>query len=131
MFRVTLEVVDQSGNSISSIDATTNNPRNRVTVENICQLPKAVEVEVSLLNGQQRLEFMVAGQGQSDWRDTTSLIASKGKAMLECLVARNAGFAGQNEPIQFDQLSSRPAINTTFFPVNDTNVPFQITINVG
>lgn len=131
MFNVTLDVVDQGGNSITRIDSTTPQAYSVVTIKNFCPLPKAVEVEVSLPNGMRRLEFTIAGNAQRMWTDASPLIASNGTASVDCALDRNGGSSARNEPIQFDRLSQRPAVSLSFFRVSDPNVPFQITVDAG
>jgi len=131
-FRVTFEVIDGLGQSISKIDSTTNTPWNRVTIENVCQLPKVVKVEVLLPNGQQRLEFKLGGNSQTNWtKSTLGAIASKGTATLECEIAHKGGPANPKEPIQLDKILSQPALNTTFLPETDPKIPFQIVVHVS
>ena len=61
MFKVTLDVVDNAGSSISRIDSSSGLCRNVVTIKNICTLPKQVGVDVSLLNRTTSVEFLVGG----------------------------------------------------------------------
>jgi hypothetical protein len=130
-FHVTCEVLEGS-TVISQIDSTTIAPRNRVTIKNVSALPKAVEVEVSLPNASARLQFDVNGLRQSGWTDRTSVvIASMGTTTLECDIVHTGGTPNTHEPIQFDKLSSKPALGTTFYPESDPKVPFQITIQVS
>jgi hypothetical protein len=131
MFNVTFDVVDQRGKSVPSIDATTAQAYNIVTIKNFGPVPKAVEVEVSLPGGVRPLEFLVAGNGTSTWTDITPLIASNGRASLDCRLRRGSGPNRRNEPIQFHRLAQRPAVNLSFSRVSDPNVPFQITVDAG
>lgn len=130
IFYVEFDIVDQSGNSISTVDNATR-AYNTVKIKNTAPVPRCVEVEVSLPNGKRRLEFMVAGRGEQQWKDSTSQIAPNGIASRECRVVRVNGFPSSQEPIQFDRLSQRPVNGTQFVPVPDPAVPFQITVTAG
>ncbi|MCK1541903.1 hypothetical protein IVB12_07935 [Bradyrhizobium sp. 179] len=129
MFTVALDVWDQNANTLTDVSSQTTGTRNVVLVKNICTHPKDVQIKVSLPNGLQSLEFVVAGSSQDRWEDDASQIANKGTNTLACELKRNGGPVSHNEPIQLDELLSRHGPHQKFVAVNSTNIPFRTTIN--
>ncbi|QAU37143.1 hypothetical protein XH86_05165 [Bradyrhizobium guangdongense] len=130
VFQVTLDVLDNSGTSITSIDALTIGCRHVVTVKNFSTSPKQVSVEVSLLNGTTSLEFLVGGYSASQWTDQThGTIAGGTEGKLSCYLERTSGPNSLNEPIQLVRLKAGDGPPKPLYTVRSSHIPFADTID--
>lgn len=128
LFHVSMDVWDSNGFPISAINSKTTGVRHIVTVENISPLSKDVEVQLSLPNGRQYIEFATSSGNADKWTAQATNVAPPSLITRECQLVRASGGANPNEPIQCDAISQRRGQNP-FRKLNSNQLPFSIIVS--
>jgi hypothetical protein len=127
-FYLSMEVLDNSGASLTTVSAGTGTAFHTVHIQNISTLPRDARVVCVLPNGTRRIEFVVAGTAQDRWDNSTLRIPKSVTRDLACDLRKNTGPASGNEPIQCDEVYEKRG--TLPWTRLTAGVPFQMTINV-
>lgn len=127
LFFIGMEVVDQSGKPVASINATTSGARHVVSIENISTLPRNVRVVAVLPQGLTRIAFTIDGGYVDRWQKEMIHIPDGQIRTLECDLVRTRGPNATGEPIQCDEVYDQRG--TLQWKKLTKGLPFQITID--
>ena len=129
MFYVSMRVVDEQNNPVTSIGSGTPGVRHVVDIENISSFSRSARVEAILPHGILRIAFRDGTAPADRWDQHVADIPPKQARQLECGVVRTSGPARSQEPIQCEKVYERRGAQR-WVEKKTEKLPFQITIEV-